>query len=322
MVRVLLTGASGLSGRSILRRLASLDDNNEVLGLAYSRATGSLRKCDLHNGDEFASIVESFKPEVIIHCAAERRPDVSENDHEATLKLNVEVTTRIAKMAEEKGIFLLHLSTDYVFDGTSPPYKPNDATNPLQFYGKSKRLSEEAVLNNNKRATVLRVPILYSNDSENISNLDESSVTTLVKLIDGQQRKVEHWASRYPLLVDDLSKIIRLIVVKEREAPGSFAGIWHLRGREVLTKYEMVKIMFEVINRARQQDGNSNLLDFDGLITPDAAPPSGAPRPKDTRLDDSQLLTRLNISEDDQQIFTPFHQAIAKIVLTPGVIKI
>eukprot|EP01102_Stenamoeba_stenopodia_P010220 TRINITY_DN3059_c0_g1_i2.p1 TRINITY_DN3059_c0_g1~~TRINITY_DN3059_c0_g1_i2.p1 ORF type:complete len:217 (-),score=59.37 TRINITY_DN3059_c0_g1_i2:133-783(-) len=210
----------------------------------------------------------------------------------------------------------------YVFDGTSPPYKPEDTTNPLQFYGKSKKLSEETALSNNSRAAVLRVPILYSNDAENITNLDESSVTTLVKLIDGKQHKVEHWASRYPLYVGDLAKIIRYIIVEEEKEPGSFAGIWHLRGREMLTKYEMVKVMFEVINQAREQQ--SNQLDFDKLITPDTAPPSGAPRPKDTRLDDSKLLTRLRINteNDQQQLFTPFSKAIATIVLSPGVVQI
>jgi S-adenosylmethionine synthetase len=65
-----------------------------------------------------------MRPNYIIHCAAERRPDVSEKDPAATLRLNVEATRTLATVAAEIGSWFLYISTDYVFDGSNPPYFP------------------------------------------------------------------------------------------------------------------------------------------------------------------------------------------------------
>lgn len=112
------------------------------------------------------------KPHVIVHCAAERRPDVVERHTEAAMNLNVNACTTLAKEAgwwsigtlldrvknvifptkvlsnpfSTAGIFLIYISTDYVFDGRNPPYGENDAPNPLNLYGKSKLEGEREIL--------------------------------------------------------------------------------------------------------------------------------------------------------------------------------
>ena len=179
--RVLITGASGLLGRAILKQFSN-SDSWEVLGLAHSRATGALKKVNLLDFDEAQRVVTEFKPHVLIHSAAERRPDVVENDEETCEKMNVGITKVLATTINDlnNGLevpehFMLYISTDYVFDGASPPYKPMDKPNPLNKYGKSKLAGEKVVQTCLSDSGILRIPILYGN----VEYLKESAVTGL-----------------------------------------------------------------------------------------------------------------------------------------------
>ena len=171
--RVLITGASGLLGRAIVKEFTQSENGWEVLGLAYSRAKGALRKVDLKSKDEVDSVVEEFKPSIVIHSAAERRPDVVEKKEEETKMLNVDATRTIAEASAKANAFFLYISTDYVFDGTNPPYKPTDKPNPLNKYGQSKLDGENVTLEFLPRSGVLRVPILYGP----VEHIHESAVT-------------------------------------------------------------------------------------------------------------------------------------------------
>ena len=175
--RVIITGASGLLGRAIMKEFLN-SDKWEVLGLAHSRAKNVLRKVDLLDFDESKRVVKEFKPHVLIHSAAERRPDIVENDERTCTKMNVGVTKALVEAINELNSdretpdhFMVYISTDYVFDGTSPPYKPLDEPNPLNKYGKSK-LEGEQVMHHSEGA-ILRVPILYGD----VEYLKESAVT-------------------------------------------------------------------------------------------------------------------------------------------------
>jgi len=202
-MRVLITGATGQMGRALMRTLAQKHD---LRGTCFSRESKSLLRLDLRDAVALQRAFDEFRPEVVVHCAAERRPDVSENDQEGTLKLNAAATEQLAQLCETHDCLLVHLSTDYVFDGTSPPYKPRDATNPLQFYGTSKRRAEEVVLSSNpSRAAILRVPVLYAKDPE---SLQESAVTVLADAVmrHSHPAKLDDWGKRYPTLVDDVAQ--------------------------------------------------------------------------------------------------------------------
>ena len=171
--RVLITGASGLLGRAIFDEFKSKKDSWEVLGLAFTRTGNDLRRVDLRSNHEVESVIHEFKPNIVIHSAAERRPDFVEKHEEDTASLNVTASQVIAECATKEGAFTLYISTDYVFDGTSPPYKPTDKPNPLNKYGQSKLEGENATLKYLPNCGVLRVPILYGP----IEHLQESAVT-------------------------------------------------------------------------------------------------------------------------------------------------
>ena len=171
-MKVVVSGASGLLGRSIYKEFCN-QTNWDVLGLGFTRLGDGLHKVDLCNEKELAHFIENEKPDVFIHSAAERRPDFVANNKEHTKQLNIMSTKSISKLMDQNGGFVLYISTDYVFDGCHPPYRTSDVPKPLNEYGISKREGEISVLENCRSSCVLRVPILYGE----VEYLKESAVT-------------------------------------------------------------------------------------------------------------------------------------------------
>ena len=292
--QILVTGASGLLGRPILKTLKDAGCW-KVTGTAFRRPKKYLVKVDLADLDNLPEFLDSIKPEIIIHSAAERRPDVSQRDPEGTQRLNVGTTAKIAEWAATNDAFLIYISTDYVFDGTTPPYATDSPPNPINSYGESKRAGEIAVLSACHEYAILRVPILYGC----VESLDESAVISVVKSIlnaaDGEQIKADNRAIRYPTLTDDIADVIKQMLLFKEGHP-SFKGIFHWSGDEAMTKYEMAKVMAQYLN-------------FDeSRIIPDNAPPTGAPRPQNCQLNISEL-TRIGIEKQ-----TPFKKAMPLIL--------
>jgi len=272
ILKLLVTGASGLLGRVVMKRLKEISGFS-VTGTALSRAKPPLVRLDLTDYGEVADFVRADKPEIIIHAAAERRPDISLRDPHRTRELNVIATRHLAEVAEEIGARILFMSTDYVFDGTAPPYAPDSETNPLNLYGKSKLDGERTILSLASHACVLRVPILYGE----VEYLEETPITLIAKSLKKDvPQKIDNWAIRYPTHVDDVALAIRRIVKHWVEDP-KLGGIYHWSAAEAYTKYDMARLMAPIIG-----------ADEDKILADDTPPP-GAPRPKDSHLDTSRL---------------------------------
>lgn len=292
--KILITGASGLLGRSIYTALKT-EKIWKVVGTAFSRDSDDLIKVDLSDIDNLDAFLNSIKPDIIIHSAAERRPDVSMQDPEGARHLNVDVTAAIANWAAANEVYLIYISTDYVFDGTEPPYQVDSLPNPLNDYGLSKRAGEKAVLSTCSNSAILRIPILYGD----VEYLEESAVIILtcdlLNAAEGESVKMENWATRHPTLTDDVADVIRQMLVYAEDHP-TLKGIFHWSSDEAMTKYEMACIMADVIGFSRER------------IIADNNPPGGAPRPKDCTLDTS-LLRNKGIEKQ-----TPFRKAIPLIL--------
>ncbi|XP_070554425.1 methionine adenosyltransferase 2 subunit beta-like isoform X1 [Ptychodera flava] len=272
MKRVLVTGASGLLGRPVLNEFCNA--SWDTLGCAYSRAVGVLKKVDIQDEIQVRQVFEDFKPSIVIHAAAERRPDVVEKQEEATKRLNVDATAMISRICAEYGAFMLFISTDYVFDGTSPPYKTDAKPNPLNKYGKSKLDGENATLDNNSESAVLRVPILYGE----VEKLGESAVSVLFNPVQDTSKPapMSDYEIRYPTHVRDIAIIIRKLAEKRLE-DSSIKGIYHWSADESMTKYTMASTMCEIFDLPTHH------------IVADKEPSKGAPRPYNAHLDRSRL---------------------------------
>ncbi|EFA78738.1 methionine adenosyltransferase regulatory beta subunit [Heterostelium album PN500] len=281
-IRVLVTGSSGLLGRAFMRTFAGCADKFNVLGLAFSRYEKyknqfPLEHVDINDRVQLTDIVNRFKPDVIIHSAAERRPDICENDKDRVIQLNVKSTEFINELAMNVGAYLVLISSDYVFDGENAPYKTDAQTNPLSFYGETKRASEVVCLKN-PRNIILRVPVLYGQ----VETLSESAVTVVAEQIKKNANvEIDNWQLRYPTLVDDVAKCTLMLICKKKENGDSISGIYHFTDNQKLTKYEMAVVMAKVLGIDASQ------------IKPGNSKPSGAPRPYNAQLDTtatSQLI--------------------------------
>ncbi|MCH6257850.1 SDR family oxidoreductase [Puniceicoccaceae bacterium K14] len=287
MNRILITGASGILGRALKNELES-NTSYTVFGQAFNRTQGSLIKADLTQPEEVAKLIDITTPDCIVHCAAERRPDVSEGDHDATDALNAHATQSLAEICQNKGIYFIYLSTDYVFDGSKPPYEAEDTPNPLNYYGASKLAGEKAAALCENSLT-LRVPILYGE----VESLEESAVTVIAKqLLSKDPKSVDHWALRYPTSTADVASVIRQILEK-RPTTEALCGIFQWSGNESFTKYEMAELFGKLWG-----------VSIDHL-SPAPETPAGAPRPQNCQLS-TRKLSDLGIGAN-----TPFESAIA-----------
>ncbi|OBZ67466.1 Methionine adenosyltransferase 2 subunit beta [Grifola frondosa] len=271
-MRVIITGASGVLGSAVYAAFKST--GHAVLGLAHSRATDELKQLDLLDSSVVESVFLEYKPNWIIHCAAERRPDVAEKNPEAARKLNASVPEHLAQLSKTLKCTLVYISTDYVFDGTSPPYTPSARTNPLNLYGQTKRDGELAVLGvTGSKSIVLRVPILYGPAPKNT----DTAVNILLDVVadqSGKQYKMDHYATRYPTNVVDIADfLVRLTgLPPSRIVP----PILHYSAGEPFTKYEMCLVFARILGVPHTH------------VIPETDPPKYAT----TRPRDCQLYTR------------------------------
>jgi len=282
--RVLITGATGLLGRPVFKACSAVKDW-QVSGTAFRRGGQAFTHVDLLAIDTISPVLDTLQPEAIIHCAAERRPDVSEKDPAGTRRLNVEATAAIASWAKRTGCYLIYISSDYVFDGSHPPYTPSSPTCPINTYGQSKLDGEEAIRASGAMAAFLRVPLLYGN----VEYLDESAVTVIAQNMlkaRGTDKKLlmDHWAVRYPTLTDDVAVVLRQMV-EYHFSKAPLTGIYHWSNNEPITKYEMALAFAPYAH-------------FDpAQLVPETVPAAdAAPRPKDCHLD-SSLLESLGIGQ-------------------------
>ncbi|KAG8579034.1 hypothetical protein GDO81_010689 [Engystomops pustulosus] len=189
--------------------------------------------------------------------------------------LNVGASENLAKVAAAVGAFLIYISSDYVFDGTNPPYKTDSVPNPLNLYGKTKLEGERVVLQNNDGAAVLRVPVLYGD----VEKIEESAVTIMFDKVQHSNKSanMDHWQQRFPTYVKDVASVCLQMAEKKLQDP-SLKGIFHWSGNEQMTKYEIACAMADAFNLPCSH------------LRPITDEPVGAtPRPWNPQLDCSRL---------------------------------
>lgn len=159
MLNILITGARGQLGSS-LRQLGSVSPNNYL-------AT-DVAELDITDAGAVLQTVKEQRIDVIVNCAAYTNVEKAEEDEPTADLLNHKAAAYLAAAAKETGATLIHVSTDYVFDGTGHrPYTEDMATSPLGAYGRTKLAGEEAVKASGCRYLILRTAWLYSEYGNN-----------------------------------------------------------------------------------------------------------------------------------------------------------
>ncbi len=276
MFKVAVVGASGLLGRAIVDELAAVTDWH-VVSTAFSRGGPGQVALDIRDAAAVEQFVAREAPSAIVIAAAERRPDVCERDPDAARALNVDAVRTFAAAARQIGAWVLSISTDYVFDGTQPPYRCDDVPHPLNAYGRSKLEGEQALLDATDAALVLRLPLLYGP----IVGWQESAVTSLVPAIAASAREgaspaaMDAWATRYPTFTPDVAFVIRELLTRHADGR-AVNGIAQWSGDEPMTKYDIARRL-------------ATALELDARLVGQAQPADATPRPRDCHLDSSRL---------------------------------
>ncbi|KAH6652176.1 hypothetical protein BKA67DRAFT_660938 [Truncatella angustata] len=254
---VLVTGATGLLGRQVVRAFERKDWT--VKGTGFSRADGtSILKIDLGSASDIEKTLETVRPQAVVHCAANRFPDKCDNDPEGTRALNVAASQSLASLCAARDIFLIYISTDYVFPGKpgDAPYESDAHPAPTNLYGQTKLDGEHAVLEEYSKAgkpglgVVLRVPVLYG-DAETPA---ESAVNVLMDTVwkaqdDSAKVKMDHWALRYPTNTEDVGRVCHDVSAKYLESAerSSLPQVLQFSSEDKMTKYEICQHFGEIM---------------------------------------------------------------------------
>jgi len=225
VMRVMITGTTGQLGG----RLLALAGHPVAWGktlLACSRDV-----LDLEKPETFRPALDRLRPDVVVSCAAYTAVDAAEDDADRACRINGIAPGLLAKACAERNIRMVHMSTDYVFNGTGTrPYLPTDPPSPLGVYGTSKREGEQAVLAALPTASIVRVSWLYDRDGRNFLNtmLRLAADREVLTVVDDQQGCPTHAGH----LAEDLLHWVDLMV----EQPERTAGIQHY-GHEGITTW-------------------------------------------------------------------------------------
>lgn len=235
-MKVLITGANGFVGQHLTLFLA--ERNYDVIACSRgecripTRNSFEYYSIDLTNEQDVSDLIESVAPDIIVHTAANSKPDDCHINRDACLQQNVEATKYLLKALSgisDQARFI-YLSTDFIF-GEDGPHSEDDITGPLNFYGESKLLAEQAVKASGLSHAIVRPVFIYGPVWDGI----RSTFLHWIKnsLEQGKQIKVVSDQTRTPTFVVDICKGIESIIVLKQE------GDFHLAGKDLLSPYDM-----------------------------------------------------------------------------------
>ena len=229
-MKIVLFGKNGQLGWELERSLP-------LLGTVISVDREELDLCDLHAVQQ---ALQELKPDLVINASAYTDVDRAERESELTIKVNALAPGVMAETARKLGAVLVHYSTDYVFDGKkSSPYTENDATNPLNVYGKSKLMGEEHIQQAGGAYLILRTSWVYSLRGNSFVNkvLGWARKNSTLKIVEDQVSSPT-WARM-------LAEVTCLLLAQHRtellDEIRERRGIYHLAGSGHTSRYEWAK---------------------------------------------------------------------------------
>jgi dTDP-4-dehydrorhamnose reductase len=230
-MKILVTGGDGQLG-SALKKLAgnSKDHNFTFIDV------GDL---DITDSSGMAAFLAAHKPGILINCAAYTAVDKAETETDRAMAVNATAPGEMARICSETGILLIHISTDYVFDGRSyKPYKETDPVNPVSVYSKSKLEGEIRILQENVKGIIIRTSWLYSEYGQNFVKTILKKGKELGKL------KVVYDQVGGPTYASDLAKAI-LDILPEIANTRSME-VYHYANEGVISWYDFAHAIIEI----------------------------------------------------------------------------
>ena len=230
-IRLLLLGGSGQLGISLLRQA-------ELAG--WQALAPRRHDLDITDSIGIERQFRLFSPNAIINTAAYTQVDRAEQESATNWRINADAPARLAKLAAEVGAIFVHISTDYVFDGAlRRPYAETDAVAPLNAYGRAKLAGEQAVADLCSHHLIVRTSWLFGGSGLHFVRrmLDLASQQVKLQVVDDQVGG--------PTPVDELARILLLMLEKAMSPDFSEWGIYHCSGKPALSWYQFALAIFD-----------------------------------------------------------------------------
>lgn len=242
--RVIITGSNGLLGQKLIK-LFLKKSGYEIHGLSRGENRMASNKgykyhdIDLLDKEDLLQTLHQIEPDIIIHTAAMTNVDACELNQEVCDQMNIEVVSYMIDYCRDKKVYLLHLSTDFIFDGEKGAiYKEEDMAHPVNHYGLSKWESEKLLLNSEVEHAILRTILVYGIVDRN----DRSNIVLWVKssLENKQEIRVVTDQHRMPTYAEDLAEACWLAVSTRAR------GVYNVSSNTLMSIYEIALTIADV----------------------------------------------------------------------------
>lgn len=290
MKKILITGSKGQLGRALNKYLESdtnfkYDIFNTDIKETVDCILGKVHSLDITNNEHVEKIVLTYKPDVVINCAAHTAVDLCETDQINAYKINVEGPQNLAIACDKIGAKIVQISTDYIFDGESTtPYTEEMEGNPLSFYAKTKYKSESAVMQYCSRSYVIRTGWMYGEGN--------NFVRTMLKLSEkNNDIKVVCDQVGTPTSAREVARLIFYLIETEQY------GIYHGTCEGSTSWYDYAVEIFKLTNK----DVNVKPIKSSDYI-------SAAKRPAYSVLENKRLKEQTNF------VFADWHSELVNYI--------
>ena len=238
-MKILITGSNGLLGQKLVQLIIEKGVDELVATargknrLPYPEDKYVFDELDITNKHQVKTVISKHQPDAVIHTAAMTNVDQCESEKEACWGLNVNAVNYLIEACADDNIFLLHLSTDFIFDGQDGPYDEEAAANPISYYGESKLAAEKLFENSSIDYAIARTVLVYGIAHD----MSRNNIILWVKqsLEEGKEIKVVDDQLRSPTLAEDLAMGCYLIVQQKA------SGVFNISGKDVLNPYQMAE---------------------------------------------------------------------------------
>jgi len=280
-MKVMITGSNGQIGNCLVQQLRS---KAELLAVDH-------KELDITDRQAVAKVVADFKPDYIINAAAYTAVDRAEGEAQASYSANCDGPMYLAEAAEKYGAVILHISTDYVFDGEgASAYTESCSTSPQGIYGKSKLAGERAVAQACKKHLILRTAWVFGEHGNNF-------VKTMLRLAESRNSlDIVGDQIGGPTYAGDIAAaLIKMVeVISEGHKPGW--GIYHFSGLPYVSWFEFAQAIFSAAEKSGVLNTQPSLSSI-----PTSAYPTSAKRPANSRLDCSKILGSFDVKPSNWQ---------------------
>ena len=279
-MKIVLLGKNGQVGSNILKK------NKDYL---FNLFSFSRRELDISNFQDFESKINIIKPDVIVNATAYKFVDLAEENETEAFKVNQDALDFISTFCNKLNIPLIHISTDFVFDGnSSQPYKEDDKVNPLNIYGKSKVGGEDVIKKNLDKHIIIRTSWVFSEIGSNF-------LKTILKLLETKKSiSIVNNQIGSPTSANSISDIIMKILKIYSNNKSLKWGTYHFSGYPYCSWYEFAN---EISSQYLKFSGSLNCA---SLVPIDSnSYNSKALRPKNSRLNCSKINKIFGFKQDD-----------------------